>query len=119
MNIEFTRSDPVTMTPAAVASQSMIAAAQSSHSPVGMAETVEMEDTYTKRDGQGQSSDAKNPMTPHDRSLQISVSEETGMQIKIVDSTTKEVVREIPPEQLQRTLAEIRRISGLLFNKRI
>jgi flagellar protein FlaG len=119
MNVEFIRSDAVSVTTAAIASQTMIAAAQSSQSPVGMAETVEMEDTYTKKDGQGQSSNTNDPMIPRTRSVEISVSEETGMQIKVVDSTTKEVVREIPPEQLQRTLAEIRRISGLLFNKKV
>ena len=116
MNVDFANKEPVPISSVAAATHAMIASAQISRSAVGMAEPALMEDTYEKQ--KNSSSDRKESLVPHPRSLQISVSKETGLSIKIIDPDTKEVVREIPPEELQRSMAAIRRVSGLLFDKK-
>jgi uncharacterized FlaG/YvyC family protein len=115
MNVDLGCREPSAVNLAVVASQAMNASVQNAQGPVGTTEPVVMEDTYqSKRDS---SSDGQDQSTPH-RAVQISVSQETGLQIKVINSDTKEVVREIPPEELQRTMAAIRKMSGVIFNKR-
>ena len=116
MNVDFANKEPLPVSTVAAASQDMIASAQVSRSAVVMAEQALMEDTYENQ--KDSSSDRKDPLTPQPRSLQISVSKETGLQIKVINPDTKEVVREIPPEELQRSMASIRRVSGMLFDKK-
>ena len=49
--------------------------------------------------------------------LKITVSKDGQTVIKIIDSKSREVINEIPPEKLAKILSELRRVSGLLFNK--
>ena len=53
-----------------------------------------------------------------DTELKITVSKEGQTFIRIIDSKTQEVINEIPPEKLVKILSELRRVSGLLFNKK-
>jgi FlaG protein len=116
MNVEFSVKDPQLVSPVSTASQAVIASVQAPQGPVGMAETVLMEDSYNNsKDGYPEGQD---PALPPTCTIQISVSKDAGMQIKMVDSATKKVIREIPPEELQHVMAELRRMSGQLFNKR-
>jgi uncharacterized FlaG/YvyC family protein len=115
MNVDLVSREPSAANLAVVASQVMNTSVQNAQGPVGTTEPVFMEDTYqNKRDS---SSDNQGQSAPH-RAVQISVSQESGLQIKVINSDTKEVVREIPPEELQRTMAAIRKMSGVIFDKR-
>jgi uncharacterized FlaG/YvyC family protein len=115
MNVDLVSREPSAVNIAVVASQAVNSSLQSAQGPVGTAEPVLNEDTYqNKRDS---SSDGQDQSTPH-RAVQISVSEETGVLIKVINSDTKEVVREIPPEDLRKTMAAIRKMSGLIFDRR-
>jgi flagellar protein FlaG len=55
-------------------------------------------------------------MRQADTHLEFSVSEQTGrIVISVVESETKEVVRQIPPESLNRFANRITQMRGLLF----
>ena len=52
-------------------------------------------------------------------SLSFSVDQDTGKTvIKVLDSTTKDVIRQIPPEDVLRTAARIKDLLGVLFDKK-
>jgi flagellar protein FlaG len=52
--------------------------------------------------------------------LQFSVNEEIDRVIvKVVDATTDKVIKEIPPEEMQRLIARIKETIGLLFDEKI
>lgn len=52
--------------------------------------------------------------------LKFSVNEEIDRVIvKVVDATTDKVIKEIPPEEMQRLIARIRETIGLLFDQKI
>lgn len=53
-------------------------------------------------------------------SLQIEIDKETGIQVvKIVDDTTKEVVKQLPPETMLKIAKYIDEVTGLLFDKKV
>lgn len=55
----------------------------------------------------------------HDRGIRFSVDEETEkVVIKIVDSGTNEVIRQIPPEEVLNMIRHLNEFQGLLINKR-
>ena len=54
------------------------------------------------------------------RKLRFSVNQELNRVIvKVIDGSTDEVIREIPPEEIQRLQARIREAIGLLFDEKI
>jgi uncharacterized FlaG/YvyC family protein len=54
------------------------------------------------------------------RRLQFSVNEEIDrVVVKVVDASTDKVIKEIPPEEMQRLIARIRETIGLLFDQEI
>ena len=51
--------------------------------------------------------------------LSFSVDKETGITvIKVMDSTTKDVIRQIPPEDILKTAERIHNLLGVLFDKK-
>lgn len=53
------------------------------------------------------------------RALRFSIHEETErLMVKVVDLTTDEVIKEIPPEEVLDTVARIREMIGLLIDER-
>ena len=55
----------------------------------------------------------------HDRGIRFSVDEETGkVVVRIVDSSTNEVVKQIPSEEILRMARNIDEFLGLYLNKR-
>lgn len=55
-----------------------------------------------------------------DRKLEISVHEKTReVMVKVIDTTTDEIIRELPPEKVLDNLASRRELIGLLMNKKI
>ena len=54
-----------------------------------------------------------------DSSLKIEIDKDTGIQVvKIIDSKTKEVIRQLPPETTLKIAKYIDEITGLLFEKK-
>ena len=54
-----------------------------------------------------------------DNNLQIEIDKDTGIQVvKIIDSKTKEVIRQLPPETTLKIAKYIDEITGLLFEKK-
>jgi len=52
--------------------------------------------------------------------VQFSVDEETGdTVIKIVDKETKDIIREIPPEQVLKLREKLDEMVGMLFDQRV
>jgi flagellar protein FlaG len=55
----------------------------------------------------------------HDRGIRFSVDEETGkVVVRIVDSSTNEVVKQIPSDEILRMARNIDEFLGLYLNKR-
>ncbi|NMA66573.1 MAG: flagellar protein FlaG [Clostridiaceae bacterium] len=64
-------------------------------------------------------SKANQAMFMQNRQLQFSIHEKTKeIMVKIVDSETKEVIREIPPEKLLDMFASMLEFAGLLVDER-
>ena len=56
----------------------------------------------------------------YNKRLKFSVNEELDqVVVKVIDSTTDKVIREIPPEELQKLQVKIREAVGLLFDQMI
>lgn len=54
-----------------------------------------------------------------DRKLDFVVHEETNrMMVRVIDSESGEIIREIPPEQLLNIVAKMHELLGLLFDKK-
>ncbi len=52
--------------------------------------------------------------------LKFSVNEEIDrVVVKVVDAVTDKVIKEIPPEEMQRLIARIKETIGLLFDEKI
>ena len=52
--------------------------------------------------------------------LKFSVNEEIDrVVVKVVDAATDKVIKEIPPEEMQRLIARIKETIGLLFDEKI
>lgn len=55
-----------------------------------------------------------------DRKLEISIHEKTReVMIKVIDTNTDEVIREIPQEKVLDNIANIKEMLGLLLDKRV
>jgi flagellar protein FlaG len=54
------------------------------------------------------------------RRLKFSVNEEIDrVVVKVVDGSTDKVIKEIPPEEIQKLVARIRETIGILFDEEI
>ena len=52
--------------------------------------------------------------------LKIEIDKDTGIQVvKIIDSKTKKVIRQLPPEVMLKIAKYIDEITGLLFDKKV
>jgi len=62
---------------------------------------------------------ANKTMALQKRSLEFKIHEKTGeIIVKVIDSETKEVIREIPPEKILDMFASMLEIAGLLVDER-
>jgi flagellar protein FlaG len=76
--------------------------------------------TVTKKDI-GKSLDTlREAFRMFNRRLKFSVNEEINrVVVKVVDGTTDKVIKEIPPEEIQKLVARIRETIGILFDEEI
>lgn len=64
-------------------------------------------------------SNANNKLRPHRTSIEFSYHEETKrVSIKVRDKETKELIREIPPEETLEMIEKIWELAGLLVDER-
>jgi len=64
--------------------------------------------------------DLKKEFLPYNKRLKLQVNKEIErVVVKIIDKNTNEVIKEIPPVEIQQMIASIRRAVGLLINKEI
>ena len=116
MNIEPVKNEFFMPNVAAAVAPAAGEVVQDPRSPIGIAKQVELSDAYSGENSHPQQDAPEEAVTMPDHSLKISVSKDKGVVIKIVNDKTEEVVTEIPSQELQRVRAELRRISGRLFN---
>lgn len=63
---------------------------------------------------------ANNKIEAYDRKFQFSIHEKTNqIMVKIVDSVTDEVIRELPPEKVLDIVAGIWEVAGILVDNKI
>lgn len=61
-----------------------------------------------------------NTVAPYDQKLRFSINRQLGeVVVKVIDTKTDKVIREIPPEEIQKLQAKINEAVGLLINKLI
>ena len=59
-------------------------------------------------------------VTQFNRRFEISVNEQINrIVVKVIDTDTDKVIKEIPPEEIQHLLAQIDEMMGLFINERI
>ncbi|RKX72877.1 MAG: hypothetical protein DRP87_19900 [Spirochaetes bacterium] len=59
-------------------------------------------------------------LQPFNKRIKFTVNRELDqIVVKIIDSTTDKVIKEIPPAELQRLQVRIREVIGLLFDQKI
>jgi flagellar protein FlaG len=76
--------------------------------------------TYSKEEIEQYLNDLFHSHLLLNRRLKFSVNRELNKVIvKVIDGSTDEVIREIPPEEIQRLQARIRNAIGLLFDEKI
>ncbi|MTI69495.1 MAG: flagellar protein FlaG [Firmicutes bacterium] len=63
--------------------------------------------------------DSNENLTIDNRRFEFSIHKETkDIMIKVIDSDTDEVIREVPPEKILDMVAEFMQMAGLLVDKR-
>ena len=76
--------------------------------------------TYSKEEIEQYLNDLFHSHLLFNRRLKFSVNRELNKVIvKVIDGSTDEVIKEIPPEEIQRLQARIRDAIGLLFDEKI
>lgn len=64
--------------------------------------------------------EANNKFIAYDRKFEYSIHEKTKqVMIKVLDSVTNEVIRELPPEKVIDIIAGIMEVAGLIVDKKI
>lgn len=59
-------------------------------------------------------------INPYDRKLEFSVHEATRyISVKVIDTNTDEVIREIPPEKILDMVAKLWEMAGIIVDKKI
>lgn len=78
------------------------------------------EPAYTPEDIQRSAKILEQTFRLFNKRLKFSVNEEIDRVIvKVIDGTTDKVIKEIPPEEIQRLIARIKETIGLLFDQKI
>ena len=77
-------------------------------------------ETPSRQEIESQAKALENTFLAFNRRVKLSVNEEIGqIIIKVVDSETDKVIKEIPAEEIQRLIARIKETIGLLVDEKI
>lgn len=84
-----------------------------------MARDTERQLEYTEKDLEKAIEKANESFKPHNRRLEFEPHERTDrMLVKVVDTTTDEIIREIPPEKIIDMVADMLEMAGILIDER-
>ncbi|WP_192930095.1 flagellar protein FlaG [Alkaliphilus pronyensis] len=62
---------------------------------------------------------ANKSFQPFDRKFERSIHEKTGtLMVKVIDSSTEQVIREIPPEKILDMVAHMLEVAGIIIDKK-
>lgn len=75
---------------------------------------------YSEEDVKIAIGNANKTLNPYDRKLEFSVHEATKLiSVKVIDTNTDEVIREIPPEKILDMVAKLWEMAGIIVDKKI
>ena len=84
-----------------------------------MARDTERQLEYTEEDLGKAVEKANKSFKPHNRRLEFEPHERTDrLMVKVVDTTTDEIIREIPPEKIIDMVADMLEMAGILVDER-
>ncbi|NMA95833.1 MAG: flagellar protein FlaG [Clostridiales bacterium] len=64
--------------------------------------------------------DSNNALETHNRRFDISIHEHTGtIMVKVIDTNTDEIIREIPPEKILDMAAALWELAGIIIDRKI
>lgn len=81
---------------------------------------LERDRKYTEGEIKEALNDVNKALNPYDRKLEFSIHEETKIiSVKVIDTNTEEVIREIPPEKILDMVAKLWELAGIIVDKKI
>lgn len=82
--------------------------------------TIVVENLYSKKDIMDLIEDANEEFVTYDRKFEFGIHEKTKqITVKVLDSVTDEVIRELPPEKILDMLAGLWEVAGILIDESI
>lgn len=82
--------------------------------------TIVIEDLYSKQDIMDLIEEANEEFVTYDRKFEFGIHEKTKqITVKVLDSVTDEVIRELPPEKILDMLAGLWEVAGILIDESI
>jgi len=75
---------------------------------------------YTQEELESAIGTVNKAINPYDRRLEFSIHEATKLiSVKVIDTNTDEVIREIPPEKILDMVARLWELAGIIVDKKI
>ncbi|WIV12019.1 flagellar protein FlaG [Proteiniborus sp. MB09-C3] len=75
---------------------------------------------YTEEELKSAITSVNKAINPYDRKLEFSIHEATRLiSVKVIDTNTDEVIREIPPEKILDMVAKLWEIAGIIVDQKI
>ncbi|WP_352418312.1 flagellar protein FlaG [Proteiniborus sp.] len=75
---------------------------------------------YTEEEIKSAIGSVNKAINPYDRRLEFSIHEGTRyISVKVIDTNTDEVIREIPPEKILDMVAKLWELAGIIVDKKI
>lgn len=75
---------------------------------------------YSEEDIKTAIGNVNKTLNPYDRKLEFSIHEATKLiSVKVIDTNTDEVIREIPPEKILDMVAKLWEMAGIIVDKKI
>ncbi len=75
---------------------------------------------YTEEEIKTAIGNVNKTLNPYDRKLEFSIHEATKLiAVKVIDTNTDEVIREIPPEKILDMVAKLWELAGIIIDKKI
>lgn len=75
---------------------------------------------YSEEDIKTAIGNVNKALNPYDRKLEFSIHEATNLiSVKVIDTNTDKVIREIPPEKILDMVAKLWEMAGIIVDKKI
>lgn len=81
---------------------------------------IDSQKKYTEEEIKTAIGSVNKALNPYDRKLEFSIHETTNIiSVKVIDTNTDEVIREIPPEKILDMVAKLWEMAGIIVDKKI